>query len=190
MRKAMMQEILGVTDEPGIHRRWFHDDYFDLFVWQVEGGELVQFQLCYGIDSSEQALVWEKRGGFFLDGADPGKAGKGKVLGREATPPRRSIRGGTLRRRVAVSSRGYPARHDARVHEFVEEEGRDPGAPQALPPRVLAALLVDGVRQARYFGEWRGESRDRDRRESRPRPRIGGHMGAFGNLCGMWWSRP
>ena len=71
--ESMMREILGVTDEPGSHRRWFHDDYFDLFVWQTGGGELVQFQLCYGIDSSERALVWDKLGGFFLDGVEGGK---------------------------------------------------------------------------------------------------------------------
>jgi hypothetical protein len=69
----MMREILGVTNEPDAHRRWFHDDYFDLFVWQTGGGEVVQFQLCYGIDSSERALVWHKRGGFFLDGIETGK---------------------------------------------------------------------------------------------------------------------
>jgi hypothetical protein len=34
---------------------------------------VVQFQLCYGIDSSERALVWHKRGGFFLDGTEAGK---------------------------------------------------------------------------------------------------------------------
>src|SRR5215510_1467027 len=84
----MMHEILGVTDEPGIHRRWFHDDYCDLFVWQAGGGELVQFQLCYGIDSSEQALVWHKRSGFFLDGAEPGKPGKGQVLGAKPSSKR------------------------------------------------------------------------------------------------------
>ena len=81
-----MQEILGVTDEPGVHRRWFHDDYFDLFVWQSGAGELVQFQLCYGIDSSEQALVWHKRSGFFLDGVEPGKSGKGAALGAKSPP--------------------------------------------------------------------------------------------------------
>ena len=75
-----MHEILGVTDEPGVHRRWFHDDYFDLFVWQGSGGELVQFQLCYGIDSSERALVWHKRSGFFLDGVGPVKSGRGDPL--------------------------------------------------------------------------------------------------------------
>jgi hypothetical protein len=82
----MMREILGVTDEPGAHRRWFHDDYFDLFVWQTGGGELVQFQLCYGIDSSERALVWHKDGGFFLDGIETGRSARGKAPGEAVDP--------------------------------------------------------------------------------------------------------
>jgi hypothetical protein len=64
----MLHEIVGLTDEPPAKRRWFHDDYFDLFVWQALSGELVRFQLCYGIHSSERALVWQQQGGFFHDG--------------------------------------------------------------------------------------------------------------------------
>ena len=30
--------------------------------------EVTLFQLCYGIDSSDRALVWDKRRGFFHDG--------------------------------------------------------------------------------------------------------------------------
>ena len=63
-----MKEILGVADEPRTRRRWFHDEQFDLFVWQTEGGELVSFQLCYGAAQDEQALVWHKESGFFRDG--------------------------------------------------------------------------------------------------------------------------
>jgi hypothetical protein len=62
-----MKEIFGVADEPPARRRWFHDDYFDLFVWQAEG-EITLFQLCYGADSAERALVWDKSRGFFHDG--------------------------------------------------------------------------------------------------------------------------
>jgi len=36
--------------------------------WQTLNGELTRFQLCYGIHSSERALVWQRQGGFFLDG--------------------------------------------------------------------------------------------------------------------------
>ena len=123
----MMHEILGVTGEPGIHRRWFHDDYFDLFVWQIEGGELVQFQLCYGIDSSEQALVWHKRGGFFLDGAEPGNSGKGEVPG---TKPPRSAKVDPVVARFDTASRSLPEdirlAMTARVHEFSEKRDATP----------------------------------------------------------------
>ena len=67
----MLKEILGVTDDPPAQRRWFHDEYFDLFVWQTDVGDITLFQLCYGIDTSERALVWHRVGGFFHDGAGP-----------------------------------------------------------------------------------------------------------------------
>ena len=63
----MLKEIKGVADDPPAQRRWFHDDYFDLFVWQANG-ELTLFQLCYGPDSSDRALVWDRERGFFHDG--------------------------------------------------------------------------------------------------------------------------
>jgi hypothetical protein len=63
----MLKEILGVADDPPAKRRWFHDDFFDLFVWQSDG-EVTLFQLCYGADATERALVWDKARGFFHDG--------------------------------------------------------------------------------------------------------------------------
>jgi hypothetical protein len=77
-----MKEILGVADEPDARRRWFHDDYFDLFVWQTPGGELLSFQLCYGPDTSGQALVWQKDTGFFHDGRAPARASADPLLAR------------------------------------------------------------------------------------------------------------
>jgi len=66
-----LREISGVRqDEPQTMRRWFHSDYFDLFVWQAPDGEVMSFQLCYGIDTSERALVWRREIGFFHDGVD------------------------------------------------------------------------------------------------------------------------
>ena len=68
----MMREIEGVVQaESSSRRRWFHDEYFDLFVWQSGGLEIESFQLCYGIDSSERALEWRKNRGFFHDGVKP-----------------------------------------------------------------------------------------------------------------------
>lgn len=66
-----MREILGVADDPPARRRWFHDDYFDLFVWQ-SGGQVTLFQLCYGVDSRERALVWDRARGLFHDGPESG----------------------------------------------------------------------------------------------------------------------
>ena len=64
----MLREIFDVRqDDPGQARRWFHDEYFDLFVRQA-GEDLTAFELCYGIDSNEQALVWSRASGFFHDG--------------------------------------------------------------------------------------------------------------------------
>lgn len=62
-----MKEILGLADDPPAKRRWFHDDFFDLFVWEADG-EVTLFQLCYGMDSRSRALVWDKMRGLFHDG--------------------------------------------------------------------------------------------------------------------------
>lgn len=76
----MLQEISDISqDDPSILRRWFHDDYFDLFVLQA-GGELDAFELCYGIDSDERALVWSRAGGYFHDG---GTSASGEFIGAQ-----------------------------------------------------------------------------------------------------------
>ena len=64
----MLKEIIGVADDPPAKRRWFHDDYFDLFVWQAFNGDVLHFELCYGISGSEQAVIWHRQTGFFHDG--------------------------------------------------------------------------------------------------------------------------
>ena len=68
-----MREIHGLGDEARLQRRWFHDEYFDLFVWQDEAGSVVRFELCYGAGASERALVWLGGERFFHDGG-PGDA--------------------------------------------------------------------------------------------------------------------
>jgi len=74
----MLREILDVLQDDSLsQRRWFHDDYFDLFLWQV-AGELVAFELCYGIHTSDRAVVWSRGRGFFHDG---GAANSGDLIG-------------------------------------------------------------------------------------------------------------
>ena len=62
----MLREIRGVDQrDPRRVKRWFQDDYFDLFVWQDRAGELVRFQLCYERDTRhERALEWQQGVGF------------------------------------------------------------------------------------------------------------------------------
>jgi hypothetical protein len=121
----MMREITGVVQgEPVVRRRWFHDEYFDLFIWQNAAGEIESFQLCYGIDSSERALEWRKNRGFFHDGAKAGSPVPGGIL---------DARGGAAREgsAEAISSRfEFDARSlpddirlpvAARIREYAEK---------------------------------------------------------------------
>lgn len=106
----MMREILGVADDPPARRRWFHDEYFDLFVWQ-SGDEVTLFQLCYGVDSSERALVWDKKRGLFHDGPMSGADFVARFEDAAAALPddiRREVREKVHEfagRRIAVRSR-------------------------------------------------------------------------------------
>jgi hypothetical protein len=67
----VLREITGVTqDAAGTTRRWFHDDYFDLFVRQDPEGDILGLELCYGVGHAECALVWKKGLGHFHDGPE------------------------------------------------------------------------------------------------------------------------
>jgi hypothetical protein len=110
----MLREIEGVAAEPRTHRRWFHDDFFDLFVWQTDQGDVTLFQLCYGMDANEQALVWHREGGFFRDGEEPPGA-----LPPEQVVKRFELAGKFLPRKVRNAVGG-------RIREYLE--GRLPAA--------------------------------------------------------------
>ena len=70
----MLREIAAVRqDSAETRRRWFQDDFFDLFVWQGRDGEFVAFQLCYDIKVSERALSWKKDKGYTHDRIDSGE---------------------------------------------------------------------------------------------------------------------
>lgn len=106
----MMKEILGVTDDGAAKRRWFHDEYFDLFVWQTDD-ELTLFQLAYGGDSTGRALVWDKSRGLFHDGPPPASEFVTRFEDAATTLPekiRREVREKVHEfagRRIAVQSR-------------------------------------------------------------------------------------
>ena len=56
----MLKEIHGVADDPPARRRWFHDDYFDLFVWQAEG-QVTLFQLASSLPEHDQTHLDQLR---------------------------------------------------------------------------------------------------------------------------------
>ncbi len=117
----MLREIFDVLqDDPQSQRRWFHDDYFDLFLRQT-GGELVEFELCYGIDSSERALAWSRGRGYFHDG---GKTGSTDVIGARLAEGR--LESDPIVARFEGAARGIPeelrAALRARLLEYVQHK--------------------------------------------------------------------
>jgi hypothetical protein len=61
------REIRGVQQRrsDGARRRWFQDQYFDLFLVQDPLGRLTWFQLCYLRDTRrERVLEWRRGRGF------------------------------------------------------------------------------------------------------------------------------
>ena len=124
----MLREILDVLqDDPSSQRRWFHDDYFDLFVRQT-GGELAAFELCYGIDSQERALVWSLGQGYFHDG---GTSASGDFIGARLAP-------------------GDPIEADPIIARFERAAGELPEAVRlALKERLREYALQDAGGSAR-----------------------------------------
>ena len=54
-------------------RRWFWDDYFDLFIWETADGRIVSFHLSYDTQARERILSWDEKRGFshgLVDGGE------------------------------------------------------------------------------------------------------------------------
>jgi hypothetical protein len=72
----MLREIPGVRqDRPGLRRRWYQDEFFDLYTWHAPDGALAGFQLCYDVRGRERALSWHRRHGFSHNKIDSGDDG-------------------------------------------------------------------------------------------------------------------
>ena len=77
-RPDPLREVLIVEQkDPSLKRRWFENDYFDLFIWQEAAGAMVRFELYYDVERNERALVWTRSGGTYHDGVDHGDAANG-----------------------------------------------------------------------------------------------------------------
>jgi len=67
----MLVEIPNVKQyEPNLHRRWFQNAFFDLYVWSNDVDELFGFQLCYEKGGDQRALRYSHGLGFQHEGVD------------------------------------------------------------------------------------------------------------------------
>ncbi len=87
-----VREIAAVRqDSAAGRRRWFQDDYFDLFVWQDAAGTPVAFQLCYARGANEGAISWRAGEGFTHARIDTGEHGpltrRTPILRADGIPP-------------------------------------------------------------------------------------------------------
>jgi hypothetical protein len=70
----MLEEFIRVRQDRGTYRRYFTDEYFDLFVWyNKKGGRIIGFQLCYDKTGDYRAVTWEKKHGFHHNRIDSGE---------------------------------------------------------------------------------------------------------------------
>lgn len=54
-------------------RRWFTDEYMDVYVWHDKHDALVGFQVCFEKGKAEKAFTWFSSGYCSLAGVDAGE---------------------------------------------------------------------------------------------------------------------
>ena len=87
----MLREIGSVRQDSdrGL-RRWFQDDYFDLYIWQDARGEFLALQLCYDRHHGEGSIRWSRDEGYAHARVDNGHRAGGYSMTpilRPASPP-------------------------------------------------------------------------------------------------------
>ena len=135
----MLREIGAIRqDSKRGNRRWFQDDYFDLYVWQDVQGAPIAFQLCYERNRTEGVISWTAEGGF-----DHARVDGGEHPSHIAMAP--TLRPG-----------GHPPYFRIYSHFLDATTGWDP---------PLRAFLLEGLREYRkvLFGTHR-KPRRRGRR--------------------------
>lgn len=92
----MLREIPHVRqDKPGLKRRWYQNEFFDLYTWHAPDGALVSFQLCYDVRGRERALSWHREHGCShtrIDAGDDGPLSRTPILVGGGRFPNRIVR--------------------------------------------------------------------------------------------------
>lgn len=129
----MLREVKGVRqDNPRLRRRWFQDEFFDLFVWTGTGGEVTAFQLCYDRLRHERVLAWSQSGGFIHRRIDDGEHTPVKNMA-----PIMVADGAFPAARIATEFETRDAALDQDLQHFVRARIRE--ADSQLPPKRRAA---------------------------------------------------
>ena len=119
----MLREIKGVRqDNTGLRRRWYQDEFFDLYTWQAPDGRLAAFQLCYDLPGRERAITWHRQRGFSHNridsGETPGRMSATPLLVADARFPHRLVRSRFVR---------HGATLDAATHKTILDRMREYG---------------------------------------------------------------
>jgi len=130
----MLREILSVRqDNPLLRRRWYQDDFFDLYTWHEAGGRLTAFQLCYDVRRRQRVLAWKQGQGFSHARIDDGGGARpfamSPVFAAAGRFPHRMVRERFRRNAAAL---------DAGTRERILEHMREYG-------RALARGLAGGI---------------------------------------------
>ena len=77
---TMLREIRQIKQIRGERkRRWLTDDFFDLIIWENDGGHITGFHLSYDKGHNEHALTWSDESGFTHNRIDDGESTQGKM---------------------------------------------------------------------------------------------------------------
>ena len=116
----MLREVVNVHQlDPRLRRRWFCDDYFDIFVWErrESGSAIVGFQLCYDKAQHERVLSWRETTGYTHRGIDSGESGP--VTNRSPI----MVADGVLPYHAVLEKFDAGAESlDARIRDFIREK--------------------------------------------------------------------
>lgn len=144
----MLREIRAVRqDNPALQRRWFQDDFFDLYTWHAQDGALVSFQLCYDLRGRERAVSWHRVHGFSHNRIDYGGS-----YGRMKGTPLLAGDGRFPHRLVRTRFRRDAAALDPVTRNFILDKMREFGRhvargiivlPQRARPTPLQTVLFD-----------------------------------------------
>ena len=77
----MLVELNINQNEKNKKKCWFQDEYFDLFIWfDINNGEMINFQLCYDRLKRERVMSWDDEKGFNHYHVDDGEGSPHKNM--------------------------------------------------------------------------------------------------------------